>query len=135
MTACWIFAYNCLHLVFLIKVKYVFAWEQIKHLSHKQEIQLHPLPAVKPSANSLIWVPQFLYLSSVESTTCPLSTLFVCFFVLIIRNVKKKKLMKSVLQKHLTLGRGGRVILGGNRVWWYQRKCLLTKKLQVFVWS
>lgn len=134
MTACWIFAYNCLHLVFLIKVKYVFAWEQIKHLSHKQEIQLHPLPAVKPSANSLIWVPQFLYLSSVESTTCPLSTLFVCFFVLIIRNVKKK-LMKSVLQKHLTLGRGGRVILGGNRVWWYQRKCLLTKKLQVFVWS
>lgn len=58
-----------------IKVKRVIAWEQITHFHPRQESRLHPSPAVKPSARSLIfWVPQFLYLS--DDKRAPPATFF-----------------------------------------------------------
>lgn len=87
MRNCQIFAYNLFTFCFSWnKVKWVMAWEQSEYLSHMQEIQLHPLPAVKPSAISLIfWIPWFLHLSSDRRTT---PALYANFF-LNHRNVRR----------------------------------------------
>lgn len=78
-----------------ITVKRVIAWEQIKHLSHRREIRLHPLPAVKPSASSLIfWGPQFLY----QMKRAPPAFSATLFFKI---TEMLEELRKSVLQKHI----------------------------------
>lgn len=112
--ACWIFAYNLLTFVFSwIKVKYVCSWEQITHLSHRQETGLlHPFPAVKPSACCLIlWVPQFLHQATEERAPPALAATFLCFLFL----EMLLELMKFTLFSKNTFGPGYRA-RGGDQL-------------------